>query len=213
MSAKPAPSDVVILDSLRGSPAVAKAVAERSAAVILERRGLLAQLREVEEGAPVARYERAVEQHEKAVQQAKAAYNAFAAAEQRVAEAETAKVVASMAIHNGRAEIVAALHAGADNSSINDFVRWLRDGMQQTRKAIETREVTVQNRITGKRSTKYETNAETVAARVLALNEAIQAAEDLRLDADQSTVPARIATLREGLPPAVAPVASSGKAT
>jgi hypothetical protein len=209
-STKPV-SDVVLLDAMRASPAIGKAVAERSAAVVLERRGLLARLREVEDGEPARRYLAAVKRHEAAVEEAKVAYDAFRAAEQKVADAEAARVNASFTIHQGREEVVAALHAGADNAAINGFIRWLRDEMQSTRRAIETREIVQQSRITGKKTTKYESNAETVAVRVLALNSAIQAAEDLRLEADQSTVSARIAALKEGLPPPVAPLASSGK--
>jgi hypothetical protein len=214
MNAKPAVSDIVLLDSLRASPAVTKAVADRAAAVVAERRKLRERLVEVEDGEPARLYLAAVKRHEAAIEAAKVAWASFQAAEQKVAEAETARITASQAIRQGREEIVAALEAGADTAAINDFVRWLRNELMETRKSHDTREITVRHRITGTRSTKFETNAEAVAARVIAINDAIGAAEDLRLEADQSGVPARIAALRDALPPPVAPVAASaGKET
>jgi hypothetical protein len=211
MNATKPVSDVVLLDSLRASPAVTKAVAERTAAVIAERKKLRERLVEIEDGEPARRYLAAVKRHEAAVEEAKVAYDAFRAAEQRVAEIEMERVNASFSIRQGREEIITALHAGADTGSINEFVRWLRDELQQTRKSVEASEIVQQSRITGKKTTRYESNAEAVAARVLAINEAINEAEDLKLEADQSKVPERIAALREGLPPPVAQIASTGK--
>jgi hypothetical protein len=211
MNAKLAVSDVTILDSLRHTPAVTKAVADRAAAVVADRRKLREQLVEIEDGAPARRYLAAVKKHEQTIEEAKIVGAAFQAAEQKVAEAETARVTASMAIRQGREEVLAALHAGADNATIDGFIRWARDEMDSTRKAVETREIVHESRITGTKAIRYVGNAEAVAARVLALNEAISVAEDLRIEADQSAVPGRIAALKDALPPPVASPASSGK--
>lgn len=211
-NAKPATaSDVVVLDALRASPMVDKAIADRGAAVIAERRKLREQLAEVESGEPCRAYLGAVKRHEAAIEAAKVAWASFQAAEQKVAEAETARVSASIAIREGRQEIMLALHASANNAAIDAFIHWARDEMQSTRKAAETREVVSRHRITGARTIKYESNTALITARVLALSEAINQAEDLRCEADQSTVPDHIAALKQGLPPAVSPIASSGK--
>jgi hypothetical protein len=70
---------------------------------------------------------------------------------------------------------------------------------------------TSRNRVTGKSTTRFESNGEAVATRTLAINEALHAAEALRLLADQAVVPERIVELKAALPPPVAQVASSGK--
>jgi hypothetical protein len=205
------PTDVIVLDAMRRTPAVEKAVADRARAIVLDRQKLRERLVEVEDGQLARHYLNCVKRHEETIAAARAAYDAFQAAEQRVAEAETARVNASFTILQCREEVVAALHAGADNAAIDEFVRWLRTELTTTRKAQETREVTSRNRVTGKSTTRFESNGEAVATRTLAINEALHAAEALRLLADQAVVPERIVELKAALPPPVAQVASSGK--
>lgn len=187
------------LEALAASPAAKQALAERAAAELKRRRTLLSQLKEIEEGAPAKRYLDAVKKDEAAKAKARDALAALQAAELEAWDAETARVTASQNMHAGRAEIVAQLEAGA-SEAIGPFIVTMRAELTKTRQSLDSREIVIRGGITGKVSFKIESNAEAVAARVLAINSAIRAAEDLRLEADQSVVPAKLAALRSTIP-------------
>lgn len=207
---KPIP-DAIVLDALRRAPAVEKAVADRAAAIVAERKALVARLAEIEDGAPARRYLDAVKRTEKLAEEADKAHRAFEAAKLAFDQAYAERVIASQTIATERTEVIAQLHAGADNTAIDAFVHWARIELTTTRKAIDAREQVTENKITGARNFTVESNSALVAARVLSLNEAITEAEDLRLLPDQSSVPAKLQELRNRIPRAVSPLASHGR--
>ena len=82
----------------------------------------------------------------------------------------------------------------------------MRDEVELARKAFAYWPFDEVNKITGRRRHGVLNNAESVAARISACNEAAASAEALRLAPDQAAVPMALATLRAALP-AVADVA------
>lgn len=211
-SQKPAPSNLVVIDALRHSPAVKQAVADRAAQVVSDRQALLAQLREVEDGAPARRYLAAVKRTEQLAAAAEKALEAHRAAVREYEAAYDERMTASRAIHASRQAIVAQLEAGADKEAIDAFIRDMRELMRIARLSVDSREIVTDNAVTGKRSYRTESNAKAVAERVLAINEAINEAEALRHEPDQAIVPTQLAALRAALPAEAPPlVAVAGK--
>jgi hypothetical protein len=208
-STKPT-TDAVVLDALRRTPVVEKAVAERAAAVVAERRALAARLAEVEDGAPAKHYLALVKQHEAAIEAARAAHKAYETAQHKVAVVHAERMTASFSIHGERNELIAKLHATAERAEIDAFISAMRDELQATRRMADSREVTVTNKLTGKRGLKTYNNGAALAGRLLAISDAIQAAEDMRLLPDQASVPARLAELRAALPPPPPPLTIEG---
>jgi hypothetical protein len=204
---KTAPGDGLVLDALRDSPQVRAALSERQTQIVADRKLLAARLAEVEAGVPARRYVALVKRHNEALEAARAAHAAFEEASHKVALLQGERLAASFAISGERDEILTKLRSTADNDAIDAFTREMRDAMQNARKMVDSRELSVTNKITGRSGVKIVTNGPAVAERLLAINEAIQSAEDFRLLPDQSAVPARLAALRAALPPPVSSVA------
>ena len=76
----------------------------------------------------------------------------------------------------------------------------MRDDLHKTQKRIDYVEEHQRNQVTGRAVHQVRNNVASIAARVSAINDAMQMAEALRFEPDQSIVPARLAELRAGLP-------------
>ncbi|MGC1861901.1 MAG: hypothetical protein WA733_12455 [Methylocystis sp.] len=120
-------------------------------------------------------------------------------ARNRLAMANGARLSASAIYTAHRGDIEHELTQSA-SPLIAQFIEWARDEVIATRKKFSSRSWDEHHQITGKRYPKSENNSAAVNARIAALNAAIEAANDMRLIADQSHVAAALETLKRSLP-------------
>ncbi|SIR06698.1 hypothetical protein SAMN05880590_11197 [Rhizobium sp. RU35A] len=85
--------------------------------------------------------------------------------------------------------------------SIDLFISEMRDALYDAHRMVRIGpEVIERHPVTGRTNRRWETNAPSVNARVSAIREAMDAAERMKLEADQSKVPERLQKIRNELP-------------
>jgi hypothetical protein len=184
---------------LSQTPAFKAAVAERDAAGVLHRRGLIATIKKLERQA-----ERDFHEQHASIDSAfallKERETALIAARHALNLANVQRSTASYRYTRERDAIEAELIESA-NPAIDAFVSEMRDAVDLTRKMIGYVERIERNEITGKGRHVVISNTEAIKARIAAINTAIERAQELRVtEADQSVVPAQLEKLRAGLP-------------
>lgn len=203
MNTKPSPIERVapdrLLAALEPTEAAQAALADLAQAELQDREGLVRSLQ-----ALVARAEKEIPQLStlvtKAVAAQRSAEAALLKAKLAVDEAVRTRADASFAFDTERQAIERSLSAGA-SSAIDDFIREMHTVLCEKipqPHLIDSR--SEKHPITGRRSEYRETNKRAIEAFLAAAREAVAEAEDMRLEADQSTVPERLAALRETLP-------------
>ncbi|WP_315701850.1 MULTISPECIES: hypothetical protein [unclassified Bradyrhizobium] len=188
-----------ILDVLRGSEMVRKAAAERDAAVTTFRATAAKKLAELDAAAgklfPKLRAER-----EAAIKAAHAAERAWREACDR---AQNAQNDLSRASHKHTAELQ-EVEAQLISTASPEIAIFLAEMDNEWDKALRAfafhRSSEVTNMITGRREDRTVNNAASVEARKSAIRDAQEQARAMRLEPDQSTVPARLQELRANLP-------------
>jgi hypothetical protein len=99
-----------------------------------------------------------------------------------------------------RREAVAGALLGAE-PRIAQWIGEMLTELEVTRRRFQYSEMhTTVNQVTGIKKRVVVNNAESVAKRARAIMEAIEAAEALKLEADQTVVPARLGELAAALP-------------
>jgi hypothetical protein len=196
-----------ILEIVAGSAAVRKAIAEQDALVLERRKFLSSEISCLDRQASrdFPKMEAAVAD---ALAAAREAEKALKDANHKLALAANAKTNASFNYGNMRDELERELRA-TSNPALTEFIAAMRDATQETRKGFRVEhEVVERNPITGAVKRTQASNAAEVNRRLAAIDEAMQAAQDMALDPDQSSVPNKLAKLKAGLP-ALSPVAAS----
>lgn len=193
------PTNTAILDVLAEQPTVRRALDDRAKQAVADREALRSRLVELEDQAE-REYPKKQAKREQLLDAAKAAEAAHQAAVKALARWQAENSAASFAYTSARDAIIGELRAGANNVLIDRFIAELKDDIAATRKTVRTVERIRTNARTGRSSITIDSNGESVSARVLALNEALQQADGLQLVPDQSAVPEMIRQIRAGLP-------------
>lgn len=193
------PDAAETLSILQNSSVVRQAKAEK-AQLIAEERKIAAQLREKLESQQEKEYlemAAALDEQFKAVQAAEAALRDAKIAYGRLfGQQQGRKSNLDLQVN----DLSAQLRRTCDPSIslfISDMLDELAYGLQQFRVSPE---IVEQNSATGATRRRVESNAASVNARAKAIREAIDAAEQMKLEADQSKVPERLQEMRNGLP-------------
>jgi hypothetical protein len=197
------PNTAAVVGVLADLAPVRQALAERDAQRVMSRNALLAELRALERTAEHA-YPGQVAAIEKAAEAVRAAEKLLAAARDKHAKAVHARQNASFGYDRERQRIEGELLASADVEVLNAIAAFrdeMLDDQTRTRKLCEVHQEVTRNPITGRRRESSMSNAKSISARLRATLDAIPAAEEMRFQADMSTVPAKLAELRAGLPP------------
>jgi len=114
------------------------------------------------------------------------------------AERHTRKLGFEAAFDNATRTLVETCHP-----AIGVFLGEMRDEYDRTRRIrVDDRSEVVINQNTGKKTRKSESNKDRIVARMAAIREAVAEAEEMRLLADQSGVPAALQKLKNELPSA-----------
>ena len=191
------------LAAISSTAPVIAALKQQSAEMTARRRSLVAQLTELERStddsfpkldAAVAKAEAEFKRLEKLLLAAQAA----------AMQAMSAKNSASFAYSNERDRLEGLLKAEAD-PAISGFRHDMIDELQLARKTFVAMTQSVRHPVTGAVTERMVNNSASIAARVLAINNAIEEAETLRLEPDQTLVPGRLAALRAALPAVTGP--------
>ena len=192
-----------IIGVLKGSRAFKDAAAEHSAALIQQRQGMVDQLAKLEADAEVE-FPKLTADIEKAVAAAKKAEEALKVAKQKVAAAAAKRTSASQVAASTKLELETALAASA-SPLIDAFIAEMRDDEYQTRKSISGFSQTETNQVTGVTRHRVYSNAESLQARIAAINAAIETANQLKFKPDQAGVEETLNALRKSLPAVGAP--------
>jgi hypothetical protein len=197
-----------VVELLAKSPAVKKALAEDEAAVLEHRKHLSSEMARLDREAAKAfpKLEAAVAD---ALATVKEADKALKAANVRLGQASTAKMNASFNYGNERDGVEHELRSSA-SPLLAEFISEMRDALQETRKAFYVeREHVSRNPITGRVKRTQASNVTEVNRRIEAINAAIEAAQRMQLDPQQTDVATKIAKLKAGLPTVTQPALSA----
>lgn len=186
------------LAALADTPTFKAALAERSASLVLTRKGYVAELRKLQRDAEET-FPKLAAAVDVELAKLRKAEEALLSARQRLGAAVNAKSGASHQIDQEQQRLEQLLRENAD-PAIDDFRNEMLDDLDKTRKGIVTWSRSETNQRTGETRQIAENNVAAIAARVAAVNAALMAAEDLRLEPDQGIVPARLAAMRDALP-------------
>jgi len=135
-----------------------------------------------------------------AVAKVRAAEKALQAANEDLWKANQAKSNASFDHTGERHRIEALLSDTEYYETITEFQREMRNGQDDARKQFDFHNEVIVNALTGATTHRGYDNRASVDARISAMRAAIDQAEALRLIADQSNVPERLAAIRSSLP-------------
>ncbi|HBF32095.1 hypothetical protein [Rhizobium sp.] len=193
------PDQAETLAILQGSSFVQQAMQEKSARIAQERkladqkRAEIDRLREKEYPALNEKLRRGLEEvqaAEKALEQAKRAYgDLFRSNLQR-----------KMALDRAFDDETRLLLTSCD-PSIDLFVSEMHDAIDEARRSVTiSHEIIERHPVTGKITRRVESNASLVNARLQAIREAMDSANALKLEPDQSKIPQLLEALRQELP-------------
>jgi hypothetical protein len=197
--------DNFFLEALKASP-IGREVAQQEASKEIARRKALA--------ADMARIrnvlEKEIPKHDARIAELMAAAKAAEAAVRKTYDSYNAalhaKSIFRLAHERDYALAELSLRNSGASSAIDEFLSLTIDDLDATRKKSTSIETVEENAATGKTTRRAASNAPSVAVRIRAIHAAREAAHDLRLAPDQHDVGARLAALRAGLPPVLAPV-------
>jgi hypothetical protein len=188
-----------IVSLIAETPLVREALAQKAAAQTLARKGILAALKALERDhfRVLPQLEAAAEA---AMEKLRQARQMLAIAEKEAAAAIGAKATAGYAFTARHDQLTAQLRDGAE-PRIAQWIGEMLTELETTRKRFQYSEIyPTLNQVTGIKKRVVVNNAESVAKRARAIMDAIEAAEALKLEADQTVVPARLGALAAALP-------------
>jgi hypothetical protein len=191
--------DKSILDALRGSELVRKATAEKDTHVLAFRKTAAEKLAKIDAAAEVS-FPKLRAAREAAIAKATAAEiewpKACDVAQQAQRDLSSASHTHSTELQKLETQLIETA-----SPEIAIFLSDMRDEFEKCFKrfAFQNSTETV-NAITGRKATVNSNNRASVMARQEAIRDAQAGAEAMRLEPDQSTVPARLQELRNNLP-------------
>ena len=195
-----------IIEAIRGSPPVVAALADATSRRIAERQNLVDTLASADRAAGT-NFPVLTADIDASIAAERKAEGAWRKAGERVAAAGYARTSASVALDRLRSQVESTLRAGADNLAIDGFLAWARDDLDSTRKirgygfstsTTKGDEVTVTT----------ESRQASILRRIEATTAAMADVDKLRFVADQSGVPATVASLKNALPAIAADIVS-----
>lgn len=194
--------DKSILDALRGSDLIRKAVSERDTHVLAFRKNSADKLAKLDAEAEI-KFPKMRAELEAAIREARDAEVAWRRKADRAYEIQAALSAAS-SVHTVELTRLEAQLAETASPEISIFIAEMRVLWDQGFSKFEAHhETEVVNRVTDKRERSTRSNGPSVLARQNAIREAIALAEAMRLEPDQSTVSARLQQIRNELPAVV----------
>lgn len=193
-----------IFEALLETPAAKAVIAAEAKRIADERRKNAADLEALHNRAGAA-FQENLREDEEAVKACKAAEAALKAAGQRLVAIRTKRAGSAYELQRERDRLEAALIGSAD-PAIDAFVRemWTQWELAQKTPARIIEE-TLRNPNTGRVVHTSRPDGITPFQRMTAIRTAIAAAEEMKLESDQSSVPARLDKLRQALPTVGAP--------
>ena len=199
LNAMTRPNDQAFLDALRAAPVGREIVKAETARTVAERAKLVDALRALDAKAPgdFAKLDKAVSVE---VANVRAAEIALKAANDKLRAANFAKSGAVLAYDVERRRLEEALRASPAATLIDEFLRDMRDELDATRKRHDGGYLPIVADLRGVVGMISFGNKESVQRRLNAIHAAIEAAEALRLVADQTGLVEKLAALRAGLP-------------
>ena len=195
------PNEIEVLAALARRPDVQKTVADEHARAVAERQARVDRIAAIDKRAAVdwpaeqAVIKAASVKFREAVRKLREADDALSAA-------NAASSTATLARTAARQIEEAAMIAGADGATIAAWQLVLLDEIDKLRRpgAIIAGEQHERNPVTRRATIRRFSNAASVRARLLALRDAFEASDLLKLEPDQARLPAIIAELRASLP-------------
>jgi hypothetical protein len=194
-------SEFEALAALARQPSTQKLIAEDHARIVAERQARVDRIAALDAQAEVA-WPKAQAAIKTASAKVREAERRLREANEALATANAADSTASYAYTRARQAEEAALIAGADGATIEAWQRELLDEIDRLRRpgAIIAGEERGRHPVTRRATIRRFSNAASVRARLLALRDAFEASDLLKLEPDQARLPAIIAALREALP-------------
>ncbi len=189
-----------IIDALSQTPAVKDALASQHTRSVATRADLRRELAELEKAATkeLPKLSKAVDS---AIEGQRRAEVALLEAKRAVDRAVSARSNFSFSYDRQADVLNGLLRAGADNASIDAFVSWANKAIDEARRAPIAIDVqTTTSQVTKAKITTASTNKPSILARIDALRSAIEKAEAMRLESDQSNVTGALAALKAALP-------------
>jgi hypothetical protein len=191
--------DKGILDALRGSPLIAKAVSERAMHVTAFRKTVADKLAKAESAAEI-KFPAMRAELEAQIAKARSAEVAWRKEADRAYEIQAALSAAS-GLHQQEQSRLEDELAQTASPEISIFISELRALWEECFSMYQVHhDAEVVNKLIGRRERRTRTNQESLQARQTAIREAIAAAEAMRLEPDQEHVSVRLQELRNNLP-------------
>lgn len=191
--------DHQVISLLTKTPQYAAAVTSERKREVTERQAHIDAIAQLD-----AEAERAYHRHEKLrVEALKRENQALAAF--KIAAGEYQKILGVIASERFAHEMARREHESAllapDYPEIQKFRDEALNEIDVTLKSLQTSESIVKNQRTGKSQTIVESNSEVITTRVKAIRLSLSVAQDLRMMADLTNIPSRLAALRESWRP------------
>lgn len=187
-----------ILDALRGSEMIRKAVTERDTHVVAFRKTVAGKLEKIE-AAATERFPKMRSELEAAIKEAREAEIAWRRKADRAFDLQS-KSSAESSLHGIEVGRLQGQLAETASPEIVPFVADMWSLWEDCLKRFEVHHAVETVNILGKKGAVTQNNKESILARQEAIRDAIAAAEAMRLEPDQSTVSVRLQELRQNLP-------------
>jgi hypothetical protein len=190
--------DKGIMDALRGSDIVRKAAAERDTHVVGVRKTAVAKLEKM--AAEVeGKFSKQQAELQQAIKESREAEIAYRRKADRAYELQS-RSSAEWSLHGQEIARLETQLAETASAEIVPFIADMRTLWENCLKQYEVHHSVETVNIIGKKISVTRNNESSVHARQEAIRDAIEAAEKMRLEPDQSTVAVRLEQLRQDLP-------------
>ena len=187
-----------LTEIVRHIPGVESAIAKERDERIAARAATLKRLRDIEAAEDVD-YPRRAARRAAAAAAASEAAAALANARDEYRLAEGAHTLASNLFQNEAGRLENILTEGA-HPAICEFMAEMREELDATRAAFRYSTHVHEHPITRARLVQTDSNKASVAARITAIQDAMKAADAMKILPDQSTVPSQLDAIRANLP-------------
>jgi hypothetical protein len=184
----------------RSHPGGREIIASALAPRIKARQALVDELQAID-AAEAADWPKREKAWAKALERFEAAQLAFRKARQECDAAIAARHDPGRAYSARRQGLEYELRRTSDNAAIDAFNSHMIDELEAALKAYAFDQSVQRNEVTREMTRRVDSNQVSIAARRKAIMAAMETAAALRLEPDQSTVPARLAELAAALPP------------
>ena len=190
--------DKGLMTALRDTDFARKAVAEHETHVVASRKTIVTKLAKMDADSE-GRYPKQQAELRLLVEKSREAENAYRRASDRAFEFQ-AKMSAEWSVHGNEIARLESQLAETASPLIGPFILDMQLMWENCLKQHEVRHATVTVNIIGQKTVSSKSNKSAIFARQEAIRDAIKAAESMRLEPDQASVPERLQQLRNALP-------------